>query len=195
MDQRSGIQKRALKALRCIINGDLEDAFFNLSTAIDATSKRHYPGAGSQKQRYCDYLHTLQKDMFLIATSGVVVHLDGFCHPETKAMTRIADEIYKVRCQSIHDPEEQLMSVSFVKNGGFGFDKEGRFMINAGMLIALTLLVLTDPANRVSLDKHELNRFGGIQHGTVRIDLSACIGGRARLMAVYKRLKKPKDTL
>lgn len=192
MEQRSGIQKRVLKGLRCIIDGDLEEAFLQLATAIDATSKRHYPTV-SQKKRYCDYLHKHQVDMFLIATQGVVVITGGFGHPVTKEVIRIADAIYAVRCASIHDPEELTSIVSFVNEGKFGFDKEGRFLINAGMLISLALLILTDPANRTSLDRSGLKKFGGIKHGKVIIDLTACIGGRARLLAVYRGLKKRKS--
>ncbi|MBK9699301.1 MAG: hypothetical protein IPO79_04260 [Flavobacteriales bacterium] len=191
MQHRSGIQKRTLTALRCITNGDLEEAFLHLATAIDSTSKRHYPGAGNRK-RYCDYLHKHQEDMFWIATSGTLVVLGGFGHPVTKEVIRIADAIYAVRCASIHDPEELGKLVAFVIEGKFGFDQEGRFLINSGMLTALALLVLTDPANRTSLDRFELSRFGGLKHGQVHIDLTACIGGRTRLLNVYRGLNQQK---
>lgn len=187
MEQKAGVQKRVLKGLRCLIDRDLEEAFLHLATAIDATSKKHYPRLG-QKERYCQYLHKHQEDMFRIATLGSLVITGGFGHPVTKEIVRIADAIYKVRCASVHDPEELPAVVSFVHEGKFGFDEEQRFIINAGMLIAFALLLLTDPVNSANLNKQELARFGWIQHGPVSIDLTACIGGRTRLMRIYRDL-------
>src|SRR5690606_14899619 len=89
MHQPSGIQKRLLSALRCIVNGDLEESFLHLSTAIDSTSKRHYPGV-NQRKRYCDYLHKHQEEIFLISTFGSVIIRGGFGQPVTNEVVRIA---------------------------------------------------------------------------------------------------------
>jgi len=192
MEQRLVIQKRTLKCIRAIIQGDLEDAFFNIATAVDATAKKHYQGSGGNKSRYCDYLTDVQHELFYIGSLGAInVDLSSrvyFGNPLSKEILALSDAIYRARCTSSHDADEQAIELSFTKENRWGFLPDGRFLIGSGMIMALALLVLSDPVNMPRLDRSALRRFGPVRHGDVVIpDLAICVGGRDRIVGWYRK--------
>ncbi len=177
------MQRRLLQALQSILRSDLEEAFFQLAPVVDATAKRHYP-AIRQQERFVRWLDEQQLDMFRIATHGHQLISGGFGKPGSQAIERIAQAFYKARCAAIHDPDELSDIVVFVIESSFGY-REGRFIINRGMLIAFALLVLSDPVNRASLSLEQL-KGKWFQYGAVRIDLARCVDNRAWLVAMFQ---------
>lgn len=180
----SGLQKRVLQALQCIINKDLEEAFFHLAPAIDASAKRHYPSVG-QRERYTKWLDAHQVEMFTIATHGRLVVHGGFGNPDTKGIERVASALYKARCAATHDPDELDELVTFIHEEKYGF-LHGRFIITQGMLIAFTLLVLSDPKNKASFNIAEFKKTW-LQYGDRRLTLIAYVGKREELLKVFER--------
>ena len=191
MKKNAGVQKRALNALQLILDGELEDAFLHIATAIDSTSKRRFPRLKSQRERYVKYLQEHQHDLLLIATHGrLYLENTRFVNPVSKEALTIAEAVYLVRNSSVHDPQELEEVVSFTRTGQYGFDKQGRYVINASFLTALVLIVLTDPGNQLHLD---LKGLGSIKHGEVEINLSTLRGGRAALLRKYKKLVEERE--
>ena len=152
---KGGLQKRVLRALQCAIDKDLEECFFHLAPAIDITSRRHFPLVSGQRDRFIRWIDLHQADMFRIATLGHFVLHGGFGRPGSEAVERIANALYKARNAATHNPDELEDLILFSGKEEYGFI-EGRFIITQGMLIALTLLVFSDPTNKSSFNPNHI---------------------------------------
>lgn len=188
-------QERTIKAIQGITTGDFDEAFLRVATLIDSTARQYYPQKEyRQKDAYIRYLDSVQEEMFLISTYGISVKLDGFKSPKTNEITKIAEAIYAARNSSVHNVREIDESIAFTNDSQFGYDSEGRMLINSGMLIAIVLLLISDGKNRREFDLRSLSHLGFLQHGDISIDLSKCVGRRAELLATYRSLKNRPDS-
>ena len=150
----SGISKRLFVALSDF-RGDppqLEDALFQLASVIDATSKSHYPGEKSSKRRFVDYLDSQASELFRIATSGMVTMHNCRFADRNGSASSLGEIVYGIRCSSYHDPEEVNQLILWGNETEFG-GRGGRFIINKRFLMALFLILLSDPVNRDRIDR------------------------------------------
>ncbi len=104
----SGISKRLFVAL-CDFRAkppQLEDSLFQMASVIDSTSKYHMPNELSSKRRFIEYLNSITKDIFRIATNGRLTLINcTFCNKAGEQRS-FGEIVYGIRCSSYHDPNK-----------------------------------------------------------------------------------------
>lgn len=149
----SGISKRLFVALSNFRADppQLEDALFQLASVIDSTSKYHYPDERSSKKRFVLYLNAISRNIFNIATTGNMILVDCTFMARDGSQKSFGDIVYGIRCSSYHDPNEVDDLIHWGENRSFG-TKEGKFIVNGALLMALFLVLISDEANKHHID-------------------------------------------
>lgn len=149
----SGVSKRLFVALSDFRGTppQLEDALFQMASVIDATSKYHYPDENSSKRRFIAYLDSVMTDVFRIATSGKLTLVDCTFMGTDGIQHSFGEIVYGIRCSSYHDPDEVEDIIHWGEENSFGV-KDGRFVVNQQLLMALFLMLISDDANKDRID-------------------------------------------
>lgn len=149
----SGVSKRLFVAL-CDFRGEppqLEDALFQMASVIDATSKYHYPAERSSKRRFVTYLDSVMTDVYRIVTSGRYTFIDCYFVSADGTHHTFGEIVYGIRCSSYHDPNEVDQLIHWGDENAFGLTGDG-FVVNQTLLMALFLILISDDANKQSID-------------------------------------------
>lgn len=181
----SGVSKRLFMALSDF-RGEppqLEDALFQLASVIDSTSKFHFPDERSSKTRFTAYLDSVTTDIFKIATSGKFTMIDCTFLGRDGEQHTFGEIIYGIRCSSYHDPNEvdELLHWGGEDNVG---TKDGRFIVNRMLLMAVFLILISDIANQDYIDRLLFNDDHFLVVNKTNHPFHKFIGRRDRLFDV-----------
>ncbi len=181
----SGISKRLFVALSDF-RGDppqLEDSLFQLASVIDSTSKFYMPNERSSKKRFVEYLNFITTDVFKIATLGRITLTDCTFKDKDGEQRSFGEIIYGIRCSSYHDPNEVDELIHWGEENQFG-GKDGKFVVNTMLLMALFLMLLSDDANVAHIDAELFNDDHFLIANGNQYPFHQFVGNRSRIFEV-----------
>jgi hypothetical protein len=183
------ISKRVNAAFKAMLEGDAEDAFFEICAAAEATSR-----AESGTKGKSSFKSWVTRNVPLVAAAAIGPALAGiriaYSHPELKPTPDgthdLAELIYHVvRCGFYHDAE--LPSNVTLTDNVIGGGPNGELKLPKNLVLGLIVAVVASPCNsKMSIP---LNYYFTV-HG-VRFTLAACRGARdalvKQLSALYEK--------
>jgi hypothetical protein len=194
---RKSIEKRIGKSLQCYIEGDVEDAVFNIAPAIDVVAKARYPEKKQVGDRIKAFLFDEQSMIYYLSSQGNLDFKDGViiklvdCDNANKPVGNIGGELadfiyHNLRCAQTHDAEIDYSVIDFGRNFGicrYTFEGDGGplapglFVISNATVLALILAVICAPENKNLRLKGHLSLYGRVQ-----LDRDELVGNKKYLM-------------
>lgn len=200
---RQAIEKRIRKSLKCLGEGDAEDAILHISPIIDVVAKERYTEIQSVGERVKKYISDEQSLIYYLSTQGkmklpddvriILVDHNNSDKPVGGRGGELADFIYyNIRCAQTHDAEIDYEFIDFGRQFGIGrqtFEGDGRplapgkFVISNATVLAIILSVICSPENRrIRLD-------GDITlYGSIVLEKDKLVGNKEYLMEKLKHL-------
>ncbi len=188
----SGVSKRLFVAL-CDFRGtppQLEDALFQMASVIDSTSKYHFPQEQSSRRRFTCYLDSVATQIFNIATSGKLILLDCTFRGNDGNDHSLGDVLYGIRCSSYHDPNEVDDLIHWGEPNQIG-TKDGKFVVNGPLLMAILLVLLSDDANADHIDRTLFTDEHFLIVKEVQHPFHRFIGNRSEIFRVLELEENP----
>jgi len=205
---RQAIEKRIRKSLKCLEEGDIEDAIFNISPVVDVVAKERHKDKPRVGDRIKAYVFDEQQLIYYLSTQGNILVPDGvrIVLVDDESVEKqtgnhggeLSDFIYhNIRCAQTHDAEIDYDFIDFGRNFGIGRQKfegdggelePGVFIISNATVLALILSVICAPENRrINLDD-DLTLYS-----KVSLDKSKLVGNKTYLMEKLNELFKKKQ--
>ena len=206
---RQAIEKRIRKSIRCLEEGDPEDAIYNIAPAIDVVAKERYKDKKRVGDRIKAFVFDEQQLLYYLSTQGRILLPDGVrvIMVEDKEVDKpagnhggeLSDFIYyNIRCSQSHDAEIDYDLIDVGLNFGIGREKfqgdggelePGVFIISNATILALILSIICSPENkRIKLDG-DLNLYN-----KVRLSKTELVGNKKYLMGKLNELFQPEDS-
>ena len=206
---RQAIEKRIRKSIRCLEEGDPEDAIYNIAPAIDVVAKERYKDKKRVGDRIKAFVFDEQQLLYYLSTQGRILLPDGVrvIMVEDKEVDKpagnhggeLSDFIYyNIRCSQSHDAEIDYDLIDVGRNFGIGREKfqgdggelePGVFIISNATILALILSIICSPENkRIKLDG-DLNLYN-----KVRLSKTELVGNKKYLMGKLNELFQPEDS-
>lgn len=182
----NGIGRRIDECLSKLKDSDGENAFIQLSIAIEATSKLAYPNTKSSAQRNKQFLRDSMPFVFWSLTNGMPTTNKSFNFIMKEGGKEIPLEkvMYKLlRCSLVHEATMPDI-VEFV-------DKEYIANINGKIILPLAIIlsycwaVIAHPVNKgVHLEKNYMMCPYG---STTQYNLNNCWGNEEKLKSIIRK--------
>jgi len=203
---RQAIEKRIRKAIRCLEEGDPEDAIYNIAPAIDVVAKERHKDKKRVGDRIKAFVSDEQQLLYYLSTQGRILLPDGvrLVMVEDKAADKpvgnhggeLADFIYhNIRCSQSHDAEIDYDLIDVGRDFGIGRERfegdggelePGVFIISNATILALILSVICSPENkRIKLDG-DLNLYSKL-----KLNKTELVGNKKYLLGKLNELFKP----
>jgi len=203
----NAIEKRILKALRCLEERDAEDAVYNISPVIDVVAKKRHKSKKQVGDRVKAFIQDEQHLIYYISTQGktslpegiriVLVDPEANNKPVGKRGGELADFIYhNIRCAQAHDAEIDYEYIDFGRNFGIGRQKftgdggdllPGVFIVSNATILALILAVICAPELRDIELPDDITLYN-----KVVLDKMELVGNKNYLMGKLEELFKVK---
>lgn len=186
---KSGIGKRIDECFSQLNKGDGENAFIQLSIAIEGTSKLTYPNIQSSAQRNRQFIKDSMPFVLWSLTNGTPTECNSFyfklnIHGQEKEIA-LEDVMYKLlRCSLVHEatmPDE----VEFVNAEYIAVSKDGKLSLPLALISSYCWAVIATPVNKEEhLEKNPLIKLYGSE--TLH-NLNACWGNEEKLRSIIRK--------
>ena len=202
---RQAIEKRINKSLKCLEEGDPEDAIYNIAPVIDVVAKERHKDKKRVGDRIKAFIFDEQQLIYYLSSQGRFLVPDGLriVLVEDEEVTKpagghggeLSDFIYhNIRCAQSHDAEIDYEHIDFGRNFGIarakyegdgGDLKPGQFIVSDATVLALILSVICAPENRRIKLPRDLSLYN-----QVKLDKTKLVGNKSYLMDKLNELFK-----
>lgn len=200
---RQKIEKRINKSLKCLEEGDPEDAIYNIAPVIDVVAKKRHQDKKKVGDRIKAFIFDEQQLIYFLSSQGRLQVPEGVrivlladkndLKPAGGHGGELADFIYhNIRCAQSHDAEIDYEHIDFGRNFGVGRQKfegdggdlkPGKFIISNATVLALILAVICSTENKRIKLPGDLSLYN-----KVTLDKTKLVGNKAYLMQKLKEL-------
>jgi len=186
---KNGIGKRIDECFNKVKKGDGENAFIQLSLAIEGTSRLAYPNIKSSAQRNKQFIKDSMPFVFWSLTNGTPTHSKSFSivsniDGHEKEVT-LEDVMYKLlRCSLVHEatmPDE----VEFVNAKIIAVSKDGKISLPLALIISYCWAVIANPVNKGEL--LERNFLMSMYGSKTLYNLNNCWGNEEKLRSIVRK--------
>lgn len=185
---KNGIGKRIDECLGKLNEGDGENAFIQLSLAIEGTSKLAYPELRGSAQRNKQFIKDSMPFVFWSLTNGTPSASKSFSfmtdNDGTKKEVPLEDVMYNLlRCSLVHEatmPDTvEFTTESYIAN------IDGKIILPLAIIFSYCCAVIAHPVNKGAvLEKNNLVQMYG---SNTLYNLNNCWGDEERLRAIIRK--------
>ena len=180
------VADRVKESIDKLNEGDPINALIQVCIAIDATSKKEYPGQ-KPGQRFKAFLKKNQP--FITRLSTGKLEIGGSIIFTTKGRVKSLEEVlYKlVRCCLLHEGDLSE-EVEITKNNVLGMTATGKVLVSENLIIAMVGAVVGSPVN--IKEKIPDGYTIGLSGTDLRIDINSLWGKREYIHELVREYNK-----
>lgn len=182
---KNGIGKRIDECLGKLKNGDGENAFIQLSIAIEGTSKLAYPNIKGSAQRNKQFIKDSMPFVFWSLTNGTPSTSKSFSFVlEDGTEVTLEDVMYKLlRCSLVHEAEMPDI-VEFTTNNYIAIC-DGKIILPLAIISSYCGAIIAHPINK---DAYlEQNYMMSVYGSKTQYNLNNCWGDEEKLKAIIRK--------
>jgi len=170
-----------------IVQNDWVNALIQLCITIDAVAKRTY--GGKPGKRIKQYIRTNQYLITRVAMLHLEVHGDFSFDVSGGKLMKFEEVMYElVRCALLHEGELDER-IKLVESPSIGLDGNGNFLLSKQMIMALCLLLVSDPKT-TQIHWPETASFT-VEEKTIKF--SDVQGSPEQLVNIFREISKAKS--
>lgn len=185
---KNGIGKRIDECLGKLNDGDGENAFIQLSLAIEGTSKLAYPKLTGSAQRNKQFIKDSMPFVFWSLINGTPSTSKSFSfmtdNNGIKKEIPLEDVMYKLlRCSLVHEAA-MPDTVEFTKESYIA-NRDGKIILPLAIIFSYCCAVIAHPVNKeATLEKNKLIQLYGAD---TMYNLNNCWGDEERLRSIIRK--------
>lgn len=176
--------ERLIEGYQKIIQGDWINALIQICINLDAVAKKKYGGKpGARIKRY---VRENQYILLRVAMLHLEIQGDFIFQVAGGKEMKFEEVIYElVRCTLLHEGELDSR-IKIVQSASIGLDNEGTFLLSIQMIMALFLLLVSDPQN-IKIQWPSM-ASATVEGRTIRF--SDVQGDPQKLVAIFRAISK-----